>query len=171
MNTWYLVAAPAWGVLALTAAARLSDMRRDQWSVPEHVRRLGMIGVGVMSVVMLATPFLRDTWWYDPATWKMAAFSWSWALVWLTTPAMPPWYDFILGVHRRTEEWAGHGIRARLLGEWRALRDSFCPRCAARRRERMERAAIEAAAIAEHGERRARPRLGTDPDEDFPRPD
>lgn len=194
MNTWYFIGAPAWALLGMTAAARLSDMRRDQWSIREHVRRLGMIGVGGMSALMLATPFVVDTRVYSPTTWKLAAFAWSWALVWITTPGMPPWYDFMLGVHRRTEEWAGHGWRARLLGEWRALRDSFCPKCAARRRQRMEQAATIAAARAEaavaeavaakaaadaeaeadpHPHRRATdccPRVGTDPDEDFPRP-
>lgn len=171
MNGWYLIAAPAWLILAVTAAARLSDMRRDQWSIPEHVRRLGLIGVGVMAVVMLASPFTADTWWYAPPTWRNTTLGWSWCLVWLTTPAMPPWWDFILGVHRKTEDWAGQGLRARMRGEFQALRDSFCPKCAERRRQRLAAAAAEAAAIAEHGERRANPRSSGEPGEDFPRPD
>lgn len=174
MNAWYLLAAPAWAILAITAAARLSDMRREQWAITDHVRRLGLIGVGVMAVVMLASPFTEDTWWYSAPSWRSAGLGWSWALVWLTTPAMPPWWDFILGVHRKTEEWKGHGLVARLAGEWQALRDSFCPKCAARRRARLEAAeaaAAEAAAAYAGQDRRGKPRLGTDPDEDFPRPD
>lgn len=169
MNAWYLLAAPAWIILAITAAARLSDMRRDQWAITDHLRRLGLIGVGVMATVMLAAPFTIDTWWHAPPSWRSVGLAWSWALVWLTTPSMPPWWDFILGVHRRTDQWKGAGLSTRLAGEWQALHDSFCPRCAERRRDRM--AAAAAAAAAAQPDRRGKPRLGTDPDEDFPRPD
>lgn len=56
-----------------------------------------------------------------------ALLAWAWAFVWITTPGMPPWWDFILGVHRRTDQWKGLGLRARFRGEWRALRASFKP--------------------------------------------
>lgn len=128
MNSWYLIAAPAWVILFITAVARLADMDRSQWAATDHARRLGMMGVGGMAIIMLAMPFTKDGWAYPSATWRTAGLSWSWALVWLTTPGMPPWWDFILGVHRRTHEWREQGLRARIRGEWRALRDSFRPR-------------------------------------------
>lgn len=128
MNAWYLIAAPAWVVLIVTAFARLADMDRSQWTITDHVRRLGMMGAAAAAAAMLVTPFAEDHWLYASSTWRGCLLAWSWALVWLTTPGMPPWWDFILGVHRRTAEWKGLGAFARIRGELRALRDSFRPR-------------------------------------------
>ena len=128
MNGWYLIAFPAWCILIVTAGARLADMGREQWAVTDHARRLGMIGAAVAAASMLVTPFARDGWLYGESTWRGCLLAWSWALVWLTTPGMPPWWDFILGVHRQTAEWKGLGVFARIRGEFRALRASFQPR-------------------------------------------
>lgn len=128
MNLWYLLAAPAWIILFVTATARLSDMGRDEWSIAAHVRRAGLIGCAVASVTMLATPFAKDGWLYGDSTWRGVLLSWAIAIDWVTTPGMPPWWDFILGVHRRTDEWRSQGVLARVRGEWNALRDSFRPR-------------------------------------------
>lgn len=129
MNGWYILSFPAWLVLAITAASRLSDMGRDQWAKRHHVRRLGLIGAGALSVMMLLAPF-TEGWtslFREPATWRTWAFAWCWSCVWLTTPGMPPWYDFILGVHRDPAVWKGLTWRQRLVAEWRALRNSFRP--------------------------------------------
>lgn len=128
MNAWYLIAVPAWIIVILTATARLHDLGRDQWELRYHVRRVGLTGVGAIAAIMLATPFTTDGWFYAVPTLRSAMIAWSWALVWLTTEGVPPWADYILGVHRRTEEWKVLGWRARLRGEWKALRDSFRPR-------------------------------------------
>ena len=127
MNHWYLLALRAWAILFVTAAARLANMDRTQWAVTDHVRRFGMTGVGAMAMVMVLGPFAKDGWLYPTSTWRTAGLAWSWALVWVTTPGMPPWWDFILGVHRRTDDWKHQGLRARFRGETRALRDSFRP--------------------------------------------
>ena len=55
-----------------------------------------------------------DHWLYAAPTWRSTMIAWSWALVWLTTEGVPPWYDYILGVHRQTEQWKAMGMRARL---------------------------------------------------------
>lgn len=128
MNGYYLIALPAWVILFITACARLADMDRTQWALTDHVRRLGMMGVGAMSIIMVLGPFTRDGWLYPSHTWRTCGLSWSWALVWVTTPGMPPWWDFILGVHRKTDQWRNQGLRARMRGEAQALRDSFTPR-------------------------------------------
>lgn len=128
MNIWYLIAFPAWCIVILTAWARLADMGRDQWSTIDHVRRLGMIGVAAAAAAMIATPFAADGWQFGESTWRGLLLAWSLAAVWVSTPGMPPWWDFILGVHRRTDLWAGLNFWARLRVEWRALRDSFKPR-------------------------------------------
>lgn len=128
MNAWYLLAFPAWIIVIITAAARLADLGNDHWAIRHHVRRIGLIGVGAIAVVMVATPFTADRWFYSPSTWRGTMIAWSWAIVWLTTEGLPPWYDYILGVHRQTEQWKTMGWRARLRGEWQALRASFRPR-------------------------------------------
>lgn len=123
--TWYVLSFPAWLILGITAAARLADIGRDQWAIRDHVRRVGLIGVGMVSLVELFAPYTAGWWHYAGATWESALVAWSWTFVWLTTPGMPPWWDFILGVHRNTDAWRDMGLRARIRGELRALRDSF----------------------------------------------
>lgn len=128
MNIWYLLAAPFWIIIAITAATRLADMGRDEWKISDHVRRAGLIGVGSFATVMLATPFAKDGWLYEPATWRGLLASASWTMVWVTSPNMPPWWDTVLGVHRETEHWKGLNWRQRLAVEFNALRLSFKPR-------------------------------------------
>lgn len=128
MNLWYLLTVPAWIVLVITATARLADIGPKQWKLRDHFRRLGLIGIGVIAAVGLATPFTMDSWIYDEPDIRYFGVSWAWAVVWMTTEGMPPWWDYILGVHRHTEEWAGLGWRARMRGEWKAMLASFKPR-------------------------------------------
>lgn len=128
MNAWYLITAPAWLVIIITAAARLHDLGPEHWAFRYHVRRIGLIGVGAIAAIMLATPFTADRWFYATPTWRSGMIAWSWALVWLTTEGMPPWYDYVIGVHRRTEQWKALSLRGRLRAELAALRDSFRPR-------------------------------------------
>lgn len=130
MNAWYLLSAPAWLLIAITAAARLHDMTRDQWKRRHHVRRLGLIGVGFVASLQLVAPFLLGAWRFYPgevATWQSFIFGWSWTFVWLTTPNMLPWWDFILGVHRNTGSWGELTRRERIRAELRALANSFKP--------------------------------------------
>lgn len=128
MNLFYVLAFPAWLVIIITAAARLHDLGRDQWALRHHVRRIGLIGIGAVAAIMLATPWTSDHWLYAEPTWRSTMLAWSWALVWLTTEGMPPWWDYILGVHRDTTSWQALPWRRRLLAEWQALRASFRPR-------------------------------------------
>ena len=128
MNLWYLIAAPAWFFVLITAGARLADMGRDEWSFPDHVRRVGLTFIGTAALLMLATPFAQDGWLYANSTWRGVLLGWGWTFVWVTSPNMPPWWDTIIGVHRRTEDWKGLKFRQRLAVEWRTLRSSFKPR-------------------------------------------
>lgn len=125
MNAWYFLTIPAWLILSVTATARLADIGRHQWALRDHVRRFGLMGVGVAALVMATAP-VTSQWWLLPGhTWKVFILAWSIACVWMTTPSQPPWWDFILGVHRQTDLWRKLGLRARILGELRALRASF----------------------------------------------
>ena len=131
MNTWYLLSAPAWLFLAITAIARLADLGSDQWSKRHHVRRLGLIGAGFLASVQLVAPFLLGRWRLFPAgetaTWLSFLWGWAWTFVWVTTPNMLPWYDYMLGVHRNVAGWSDLSWRQRIHAELRALANSFRP--------------------------------------------
>lgn len=128
MNFYYLLNAPAWVILFLTATARLADMDRTQWAAVDHARRIGYVMGATAFVVMLYAPLSKEAWAFPTSTWRGSLLAWSWAITAVTTPGMPPWWDFILGVHRRTHMWKNLTWRARFLAELRALRDSFKPR-------------------------------------------
>lgn len=128
MNVFYLIAFPAWLIVLVTACARLADMGRDEWAFIDHVRRAGYIGAGVAAVSMLVAPFATDHWLYAESTWRGTVIALSWAAVWMAKRDTMPWWDFILGVHRKTELWKALGWRARIRGEWRALTASFKPK-------------------------------------------
>lgn len=126
MNAWYFLALLPWLVVAITAAIRLADLvgpahrqRRD------HARRLGLIGLGCIALVQAAGPWCMGWWAYAAPSWEGAVVAWSLALVLMTTPGLPPWWDLVLGVHRDTATWKAAGWRARIRGEWQALCDSF----------------------------------------------
>lgn len=128
MNLMYLIAFPAWLVIAITALARLHDMDRNQWAPIDHVYRIGLIGAGMGSIVAMAIPFSADAAQYIASTWRGPLIAWSWALIWIAKRDTVPWWDFILGVHRDGITWRNTHPARRLQLELRALRDSFTPR-------------------------------------------
>ena len=128
MSLWYFVGIPAWIVVILTAGARLADLGPMDWKFLHHLRRLGLSGAGVIGAIALLRPFITDGWYMVPASPVMCGVGWSWAAIWLTTEGMPPWWDYILGVHRDVDYWKQLRWRERLAMEWRALRASFKPR-------------------------------------------
>ncbi|WP_337052504.1 hypothetical protein [Pseudoxanthomonas sp. USHLN014] len=134
MSIWFWLAFPAWFLNLMAVAARLADLGRDNWSKRDHVRRMGLALFGSTCVLMMARPFTPGGWSLPAATPAMPCIAWGIALMLVTTPSMPPFYDYLLGVHRDVEGWRSQGWRARLRGEWRALLRSFTP---VRKRRRM----------------------------------
>jgi hypothetical protein len=125
INAWYLLTFPAWAITSITMTARLADMGHDQWKLHHHLRRFGLTAIGCAGLLMIAGPF-TTTWWMIPKTnAAIALLSWSLASVWMTTPGMPPWWDFILGVHRQDDNWNVLTFRQKVWSEIRALRASF----------------------------------------------
>lgn len=125
---WYWLAFPAWLIIIITATARLDDLDRSHWSLRWHIRRIGLMGVGVVAVLALVNRWTTDFWFYLAPNGLTALIAWSWAIVWLTTEGQQPWFDYILGVHRKTETWRELSWRERMGAEGRALRASFKPR-------------------------------------------
>lgn len=125
INAWYLLTLPAWAIIAITMTARLADMGHNQWKIHHHLRCAGLTAIGATALLLVADPF-TTTWWMIPTTTGLSCgISWALAMVWMTTPGMPPWWDFILGVHRQADNWHVLTWRQRIQSEGRALLASF----------------------------------------------
>jgi hypothetical protein len=126
MNTlsiWYILCAPAWFCILLSAAARLADMEMHL-RPPTILKFFGLIGAGVSAVAILSLPFTTPVGTYQ-TSWRVALVGWSWFIVWAMVG--PPWLDMVLGVHRDVDKWKGKGLLVRLRGELKAIADSFRP--------------------------------------------
>lgn len=80
-------------LISVTAVARLNDIKRTQSSRRWWVRRIGLLLVTVSMVMIIASYFtLATPYWH-----QVQRFTglWGFALTWLTTPGMPPWWKYI----------------------------------------------------------------------------
>jgi hypothetical protein len=93
--TWLLITPPA-VICGITALARLNDIGVECLGQEWQVRRIGLILAGA-GAVMMVTGTLLDS---NAPTWKMVIFTWGIALTWLTTPLLPPWWQYISGKYR-----------------------------------------------------------------------
>lgn len=84
---------PAWLIIGLTAAARLHDITEHgkRW----FIRRLGMILVASGALALIVAPLTGYS--NSFPTWRASCLHWGFALSWLTTPGMPPWWKYING--------------------------------------------------------------------------
>lgn len=96
-GTW-LLTAPAFCIIMITAMARLRDIQHmgKRW----QLRRLGLIFVGSGALVFCIDPFVGRLEMFP--SWKTTLLSWGFALSWLTTPNMPPWWRYISGEYKST---------------------------------------------------------------------
>lgn len=93
--TYWLVVPPAL-ICAVTSLARVNDIGVEKMSLHWQVRRIGLVMAGAGSVMILATPFTGR----GPVSWSGVMFVWGVGLSWLTTPDLPPWWDYITGEYR-----------------------------------------------------------------------
>lgn len=104
----YLLSAGSMIVVAVTALARLDDISPDQCSARWQVRRAGLImvgaasiGIGVEPVTVLAFKGVPMT---DFPSWKEVMVRLGFALTWVTTPHMPPWWRYISGEFKTVDD-------------------------------------------------------------------
>ncbi|HEY4598294.1 hypothetical protein [Corynebacterium sp.] len=89
-------------LIALTMLARLDDISPKAHGLAWQARRAGCVMAGSAAVGCAAEPLLdmmfgvRMDW----PTWKEVVLRWGIALVFLTSPNMPPWHRYILGWYR-----------------------------------------------------------------------
>lgn len=128
ITLWYLIAMPAWILVLITAASRLSDMGRDQWHVVDHFHRAGLLGMFCAAGIAIMMPFSEDAGRYIAGTWRGALVAWSLATIWVTKRDSIPWWDNIIGVHRATAEWKDLRWSQRVKAELDVLWNGFTPR-------------------------------------------
>lgn len=100
----YILSMPALIVVAATALIRANDIPTEFDGRMWHVRRFGLILVGLGSCWLLAMPLGDHT---DFPTWKEVLLRWGFALTWLTTPNMPPWWYYVTGQYKEIDPTTG----------------------------------------------------------------
>lgn len=80
-------------VILVTAVARLNDIKRTQNSKRWWIRRVGLLFVSVSMVMFVASYFTIGTPYWNLVM-KFLGL-WGFALTWLTTPNMKPWWQWI----------------------------------------------------------------------------
>ena len=88
----YIVALPALAIILITAIARVNDISKELQSKRWQVRIVGLSVAAGASAALLAAPLAGAY-----MSWGTTALIWGFALTWLTTPEMPPWWRWISG--------------------------------------------------------------------------
>ena len=88
----YLVSAPALLVIGLTSLARANDIGEESTETRWNVRRLGLALTGSIALMYLVGPLFNQY-----PSWRSTLLIWGVALTWLTTPGMPPWWQWVTG--------------------------------------------------------------------------
>ncbi len=90
----YLASLPPLAVICITAIARVNDIGKNKVSKRWQFRRMGLSIVASSSAIALLGPLAALA---AFPIWSTVALYWGFALVWLTTPEMPPWWRWISG--------------------------------------------------------------------------
>lgn len=91
MAAW-LLGLPAAGIVAATALVRGNQIPAEVTSWRSQLRRAGFLFAGLGSLSFALSP-LAGMW----PDWHALFFVWGIAATWLTTPNMPPWWDYMTG--------------------------------------------------------------------------
>lgn len=93
MNMFDILCIIAALIVLITAVARLNDIKREQNTKRWWVRRMGLLLVSVSMTMHIASYFtVASEHWYDIL--RITGL-WGFALTWITTPGMPPWWKWI----------------------------------------------------------------------------
>lgn len=93
MAVW-LLGLPAAAIVATTALVRGNEIPVELHSWRSHLRRAGFLFASIGAVGFVVSPFGPTGSWPSARGLFML---WGMASTWLTTPNMPPWWDYITG--------------------------------------------------------------------------
>lgn len=88
----YIASFPALIGLLITCLARINDISPTLTGWVWQARRFGLAIVGSTSVAFLYLPFSNYPLF---PSWLVTSLFWGYFITWLSTPNMPPWYDYI----------------------------------------------------------------------------
>lgn len=88
----WVVGLPAAAIVSITAVVRGNEIPVEVDSWRSHLRRAGFFFSGIGAVNFIMTPLI----WGWPS-WYSLLLLWGIAAAWLTTPNMPPWWDYVTG--------------------------------------------------------------------------
>lgn len=109
----------ALAICAVTSLSRLNDLLPEQSSKRWQARRVGLIMVGAASIGLLVEPVLV---WMDGIrmvdfpSWREVMLRWGFALVWITTPHMPPWWRYVSGAYKTEREAKRAAVASVIIG-------------------------------------------------------
>lgn len=93
----WLCSLPALGIVIITAVARLDDIKPEQHQKRWQMRRWGLMLTAIGAATVAINPIFAG---WSSMSWRGAMLFWGFALTWLTTPEMPPWWRFITGSYK-----------------------------------------------------------------------
>jgi len=105
--TTFWLSAASLAVTAITALARLNDLGSEFSSKRWQVRRFGLMAVGAAAIGLMMEPiivWLSGHPMVDFPTWREVMLRFGFALVWITTPHMPPWWRYISGQYKTARQ-------------------------------------------------------------------
>lgn len=88
-----LVSSIAAIIILITAVARLNDIKKAQSSKRWWLRRLGLAMIIAAMMMVVSSYFVVGTPYWVPIQRLLGL--WGFALTWITTPGMPPWWRYI----------------------------------------------------------------------------
>lgn len=104
----YFAALPAYLIVGMTSLARANDLVED--GMMQDTRRFGFAIMAGMALMFIFEPISGSF-----PRWPRVFAMWSLALVWLTTPNLPPWWEWATGA------WDHYSLKDKVLRFFRSL--------------------------------------------------
>lgn len=115
----YSTSAVALAIVAITALSRLNDLLPEQSSKRWQARRVGLIMCGASAIGLMVEPMLvwsQGIPMVDFPSWREVMMRLGFALVWITTPHMPPWWRYVSGAYKTERDAKRAAVASVIVG-------------------------------------------------------